>query len=246
MISKTQAFQNLANLCESNNFIRRGRAFFRNHGDGVLQVLKVEKIRHWDAYEISLDLFSMYDEELESRSFSAKSCDVRYALVIFCGKQCAEYSEKVGDHYESRIISLDAQVALLEKTVMPFLDNIRTQAQLAAAMCKLDELTYNMTVIWNDLHKYTPFLSSGDYLSAQKVIQSILSQHKSAMESRKETASPQQYEEYCAFIHEQDKLLHQKLQLARSEERAAIETLLKENFERNCKLSRLVKGHKAN
>lgn len=240
MIKMTKAFQNMETLCSSKNFVRRGTAFFRVHGDGVLQILKVEKIPHWDAYEIFLDLYSMYDE-LDSNSFSSRWCDVRYALVIFCGKRSAQYIEDVGGHYEGRIISMDTQVALLETTVMPFLDEVKTQAQLANAMCKLDELTYSHTIIWNDGYKYVPFLHSGDYLSAQRVIQAILDQHQFAAERRRLTMLPHEYEVFCADLYERDKVLIQKKQIAAAQDKGIIEAYFQENFDRNCKLSKFVK-----
>lgn len=239
MIRNTNVFQNLEMFCCAKHFVRRGTAFIRVHGDGVLQILKVEKIPYWDAYEIFLDVFSMYDE-LDSGVFSAKGCVARYALVLFCGKHSAEYTEKVGDHYEGRIISLDMQVSLLKKTVMPFLDNIRTQAQLVNAMCKLDELAYSK-ILWNDIHKYVPFLYSGDYLSAQKVILAILEQHKFAAERRRLTLSSQDYEAFRTKLQEEDWMFIRKLQIAELGDSAAMKEHFQSCFERNCKLSKLVK-----
>lgn len=239
MVIQTNAFQKLELLCQMKNFKRRGTAFFRVYGDGVLQILKVEKIPYWDAYEIFLDLFSMYDE-LDSSYFSSKSCTVRYPVVAFCGKHSAQYSEMVESHYEVRFISLDRQVSLLEDTVLPFLDSIKTQTQLANAMCTLDKLRYSK-ILWNDIHKYFPFLSCHDFCSAQRVIHAILDQHKSAVESRKTATHMQKQKEWFDFWEEQDKLLLEKLQTIADEDSAAIDSFLNENFQRNCILSKLFK-----
>ena len=241
MIRQMKAFQDMDTLCCAKGFVRRGTAFFRIHGDGVLQILKVEKVRHWDAYEISLDLFSMYGE-LDSHIFTASGCIVRYALVIFCGKRGARYSEKVGSHYEGRIISLDTQVALLEKTVMPFLDEVCTQEKLAHAMCKLDSLTFSNTVIWNDIHKFAPFLLSGNPSSARRVIQAILDQHQFALEGRESTMTPQEYLSFYNGLQEEDKRLIQKLHMTEVQNKETTEAYFQENFLRNCKLSKLIKN----
>lgn len=73
---------------ESRGFSKRGDAFFRILGDGVLQVLKFEYEPCFTHYSLNVGLFSMYSELRESW-FTSSGCIPRYCVMNFVGKQNA-------------------------------------------------------------------------------------------------------------------------------------------------------------
>lgn len=238
----TNDFAVLKKLCCSNHFVCRGKAFFRVHGDGVFQVVKCEKVRHFPAYEIAIGLFSMYGE-LRADWFTSPGCIPRYAVVEFEGKRSAVYSEKNGEVYYGRTISLEHQISILESSVMSFLDEITSQAHLAEAICDLDKMTY-ASIIWNDMLKYAPFVASGNYASARKVIQAILDQHSFALERNRTFMSPQDFQADCLRTQAEDYLLIQKLNMVEAGDQAVINEFLHANYVQNCKYARFAMFNK--
>ena len=218
----------LKQLCRAKGFVVRGNALFRIHGDGVLQVVKVEKVRHFQAWEIRFGLFSMYGE-MKPEWFTSSGCVLHYAVVNFENIDSAVYIEKVGDVYQGRIVELESQVAMFENKVMPFLDEINTQRQLATALCELDTMVYSQ-IRWNELIKFAPFLYARDYSSAEKVIQAILDQHSFAAERRRTTMSPEEFQAYLNKVKEEDIHLRKKIKLVRERNEADIDVYLSSNL----------------
>ena len=173
----------------------------------------------------------MYDE-LNRDYFTSGGCMDRYLVAIFMGQRGAVYLEKVGDIYESRILSLDSQVGVLEKTVIPFLNDIKTQAQLAEALCTLDKLAYHK-ILWNDIFKFAPFLASSDFDAAQRVIQTILDQHEQVAEINRGKMSDQEFVKYHSSMQERLRPIIHKQEIIRKEDKKDIDQYLQDNYARN-------------
>lgn len=90
-------------------------------------------------------------------------------------------------------------------------------------------------IIWNDALKFAPNLCSGNYLSAARVIQAILDQHKHAKESRKAYMSENEYIEYLASCEGEDDKLREMLFMAQHGDPVTINQYLSANYERNVK-----------
>lgn len=230
-------FRALKELCKIKGFASRGKAFFRVQGDGVLQVLKYEKVRYHSVHEISIGLFSLYDE-LKPAWFTASGCIPRYRTIIFQGKRSAAYLEKIGNVCYWRTVSFESQLEALKKQVIPFLDGIQSQAQLAEGICQLDKLEACGTIRWNDDLKFVPWLYAKDYESARRVMQAILDQHRSVLESKKRYLSPDEFQIFYEQRQSEDIQLWKKLEMAELEDTELIQKYFLENYQKNCELAR--------
>ena len=67
---------------QETGFVRRGSAFFRVWGDGVLQVLKFERQRGDRVYDLSVGVFSMYGR-LYPEWFTSSGCIPRASIASF-------------------------------------------------------------------------------------------------------------------------------------------------------------------
>lgn len=64
-------------ILSDKEFMRRGNAFFRVVGDGVLQIIKMEYEVHDGTHYLRFGLFSMYGE-MEKRMFTGNGCIPNY------------------------------------------------------------------------------------------------------------------------------------------------------------------------
>ena len=70
----------LKKLCIASGFTRKGQAFFRLIGDGVLQVIKCKYERNLRGDIISVGLFSMYGY-MQPQWFTASGSIPRYSIT---------------------------------------------------------------------------------------------------------------------------------------------------------------------
>lgn len=224
-------FEELKSMCIENGFHRRGRAFFRISGDGVLQVIKNEYQVRGYPHNLSIGLFSMYGE-LRQQWFTSGGCIPKYSVVNLIGKKDPNVLIPSGSDSIRSAILLEEQLRILKNTGFDWLNSITTQEQLANGICQLDTLCCKQ-IIWNDPFKFEPFLCSGDLESAAKVIDAILSQHKSAAESNCKRMSKTDAEQYLLKMQEEDRPLHRKLEMVLRADGSAIQSYLSENDARN-------------
>ena len=175
-------FERLSDLCEKNGFIRKGKAFFRIHGDGVLQSLAFCYTSHFWHYSLQFNLLSMYsDYRLYDWVFSP-------AKNVFFHNICTLINHRSDIKLEDRgelpgriwLAYPEKQLDILESKGFTFFNSVDTQEKLAKALCELDNVGTDAKkdyTIWNDWHKLAPFFSSKDYRNADKVICANLRQH---------------------------------------------------------------------
>lgn len=156
-------------------FKRRGEAFFRIIGDGVLQVIKFEYERVMEEFDLSVGLFSLYGELLP-QWFTSSGCIPQYSVVNFINQRDPVYMwERDGITY-SWTISSEKQMRILMHRGIPWLNEIQTQEQLAEGICWFDKQD-GKDILWNDSLKIAPFLVSGQKKKAARVVSAILKQH---------------------------------------------------------------------
>ncbi len=162
-----QLFEELKSLCIASGFARKGQAFFRIVGDGVLQVIKCKYERSLRGDILSVGLFSMYGD-LQPQWFTASGCIPRYSIT-----NCFYQNNRP----LVLAVPLLTQLDMLKSQVLPWLDSIDTQKKLIRAISRLDPR-------WNDGLKVGPYLACGEGNHAKKVLREILSQHDFARINR--------------------------------------------------------------
>ena len=228
---KKSILEEFNNICVTGGFFRRGKAYFRVVGDGVLQVLKFERESTRCVPCLSVGLFSMYGE-LQRQWFTSNGCIPRYNIVTLENHDSPQVMPSAKECTVYGTISPDAQLDVLKKKGLPWLNSITTQVQLVSQICALDVLRYKK-VIWNDLEKYAPYLYSGDRTSAIKVIEAILEQHRFAIERSRSYLSPEEFDRYCLQSDEEDSGIRAKKVLAENGDISAIQSYLEANYKRN-------------
>lgn len=220
-----------ARLCESAvaaGFTRRGKAYFRIVGDGVLQVVKFEYERGPMLHILNIGLFSMYGE-LMPQWFTSGGCIPRYEATQV-GLRLPTTRMRMKDGYAfSERISPKKQVEIFSRFTIEKLNQVRSQAQLFDMMLQLDPGW------WNDLEKYAPSLASGDRASAVKVITAILSQHAAGQEKQKALLPKEVYEHCRSRLIEEDAALQRLKDLAETGSDDAVRQYLQKNYETNLK-----------
>ncbi len=156
-------YPDLHDICVQAGFKRKGSAYFRIVGDGVLQVVKPEYERALWGHILYIGFFSMYGDLLR-QWFTSLGCIPRYAVM-----NCAAQNEMP-------IVfapPISDQIELFRNSVIEWMNSVDTQKKLATAIRKLDSR-------WNDDLKIGPYLACGELNHAKKVVQSILEQHQFA------------------------------------------------------------------
>lgn len=217
--------------CVTAGFVRKSKAYFRAHGDGVLQIIKCEKVRNYPINELNVGLFSLYGE-LREEWFTSHGCIPRYPITIFEGKRDVLYLKNVNGIHHRCVISSEHQLNILKNRVIPFLNDIKSQAQLAEAICKLDEMMFSK-ILWNDSLKFAPYLHSGDNESAARVIQAIIDQHHSALERNRINMSSESFQKDALHLQKEDCELKIKLDMAKSGSAEDIQDYLSQNYLQN-------------
>lgn len=215
-------------------FTKRGDAFFRIVGDGVLQLLKFEYERCFSHFNLAVGLYSMYSE-MERNWFTSAGCIPQYSVMNFVGEASAIRVHKEKDTYTFDIVSVQKQIEVLNDCALPTLDIIQTQDQLVEQMCELDVSRFG-SIVWNDSRKYAPFLKSGNHEKAKKVIQSILTQQN--VQTSTKGSNDTHLFESCKYIGEEDQAFMQKLDFILTANNDEIDSYLLRNKERNCSFAR--------
>jgi len=209
------------NQLVANQFIRKGRAFFRVQGDGVIQVAKYEYEPHGNVpYILSIGLMSMYSQ-LEPQWFTSMGCIPRYGVARLKGLRDTDTTIN--------------QESILLQEGLPWLNEMLTQKQLLDGMIFM-ETSWGGHMNWIDTLKIAPFLAVEDYASAEGVITAILQQHQSAKESRRERLPKEAYEKYCQRAQERDAPFEYLLSLIQHSDKNQIQAYLNRNFIANSKI----------
>jgi hypothetical protein len=202
-------------MCKANGFHRRGTAFFRVVGDGVLQVLKYEKEHMCIHPRIAVGFFSLYGK-IDAQWVTSFGCIPRYELFkMFYNVPTSVFE-----------MDIDRQLELLELYGFEWLDSITDQEALVCAICALEQADVPSQIRWNDDLKYAPYLQTRQYYNAEKVLAAIVEQHYSAKQIR-----------VCSEW-EKEQMLHYEglLNLVRSKNEDRIKEYLSDNYQRNIEL----------
>ena len=218
-------------LLKNCGFKRKGNAFFRIQGDGVIQLIKLEPERYGKEYEIKIGLFSMYSR-LMPQWLTSKGCIPRYSIYSIADhvSDCPVSNNWGGEFPTSKEMKI--QKALL------WLDSINTQQALADGLCLLDT-AYGGKVIWADRLKVVPFLLSENYDSAKLAVEAILKQHHDAYKQKQNIYSTEELERVFQRRKEEDTRLEYLLSLIDSRNYQEIQKYAKTNFDQNSHYAKL-------
>lgn len=217
-----------------NNFIKKGSAFFRINGNGVVQVVKYTYERNGDVpYVLSLGLMSMY-AELSADEFTASGCCPKYEIAHACGM--------------SETSAEDNQELLLVQKVLPWLNKMTSQQLLLDGILYLDSVSMGK-ILWNESRKLVPFLFCQEYALAERVVKSILKQHSHVRclgyPQLVKFLSPQRLEQKMKRLEQDDYELLKILSLVQSRDPVRIRHYLEQNFIENCGLVQKKLGRQA-
>lgn len=208
------SFQKMQALCKSAGFAQKGKAFFRLRGDGVLQVIKCRHERVFRSDLIYIGLASMY-APLQPKDFTAGGCLTPYPVSNCC------LLRQVPVVFAT---SMESQLEMLEKAVLPWLDTIDTQKKLSKAISQLDGR-------WNDSAKIGPFLACGEHNHARKVIKEIIGDYAYA-KVRSVRPKDATAEDMIARVRQEKESLYGIIEIIdRGEE--TVTAYLQANFEEN-------------
>lgn len=241
-----ECFEDLRKSCERRRFKRRGRAFFRVHGDGVLQVVKFEYEPGEMLYELRIGLFSMYGN-LRKEWFTSAGCIPRYAAVNLVGVRDADaspFAVTFGNQIlvGERSVAPEEQLRIMEEKGFSWLDGVDTQQKLLEAFFDLEQVS-DSGFRWLDSVKYAPFLRTGSRENAVRVILAILDQHHMATEHMRAKLSDEAFAQYTVRIERSDAPYLPLLDLARCGEQDEIDAWLMENYRRNCGYAKFCMGN---
>lgn len=235
-------FHAFSNQCAKHGFKKRGKAFFRVIGDGVLQILKYEYQRAGPHYSLNMGLFSMYGE-LEPQHFTSAGCVPDKCLMKLIGWKSTSRPDmfdadgNCARPPEQWYATPEEQLDVLTSKGFVYLDQINTQALLLKASFELDSFLY-----WNDYKKLAPFLFIEDYANALKVINALLAQHASAMQSYKEHFSLEAYSIRLQEQEENDQKLYALRDMIVKDDKKSIQAYLMENHYRNMLYAKFCRG----
>ena len=249
----------LKDALQGTGFVRRGSAFFRVWGDGVLQVLKFERERVLSVRDLRVGIFSMYGS-LSPEWFTSGGCIPRGSAANFVGLRFVEgylppasfAKDDTGQHfYEGFPVSLDSQrrmwadnteyweyrfteeqqLNILRQKVLPWLDEMTSQSLAAKAM-------YKICPVPNDSLRFDAHLAAGELTEAEEAMSAILKQHADARASWERTFSKEKFEEMAARQEARDIPLKAAYEMAQKRDEEAISVYLSDNYKRNCLLAK--------
>ena len=240
-------------------FVRRGSAFFRVWGDGVLQVLKFERQSIYEVFELSVGVFSMYGR-LYPEWFTSGGCIPRGSIASFVGLRFVDYylspnrftrtddgqflydgfpvmvepkqwlRDENGEHWKY-YFTPEQQVYILAEKVLPWLNNMTSQSLAAKAM-------YEITPVPNDSLRFDAHLAAGEWIQAEQTMAAILKQHANVQASWQRTFSEDRYAEMVARQAVRDEPLIAAHKMVQEQNEDAISRYLGENYKRNCELAK--------
>ena len=245
----------LKDALQGTGFVRRGVAFFRVWGDGVLQVLKFERHRGDSVHDLSIGVFSMYGK-LSPEWFTSGGCIPRGSVVNFVGVRfvdwylspnCFTKADNGQFLYDGFPISVDAtrrkwdedgeswrcyftpeqQIHILSKKVLPWLNDMTSQSLAAKAM-------YEIWPVPNDSLRFDAHLAAGEWEQAEQAMSAILNQHADARASWERTFSKDKYAEMVVRQEIKDAPLKAALKMVQEKNEEAICSYLEDNNKRNC------------
>lgn len=214
-------FEDFKTACIANGFHRRGKAFFRIIGDGVLQVLKYDKSRVPYNPIILVGLFSLYGE-LDPLWLTSGGCIPRYWIYHLI------YPYEPTTKHILRGPEMEEQMAVLMEHGFLWLDSITDQIALVDAICKLDVLMQG-EISWNDMEKFAPFLKSSNFEGAQKVIQAHIDQYLTARERNLSSIYKASSERYLADM----RMFEELLKMVQTRDLEKIRVFLTTNYANN-------------
>ena len=205
----------LKHALQGTGFVRRGSAFFRVWGDGVLQVLKFERQPGSRVHDLRVGVFSMCGK-LYPEWFTSSGCIPRASIANFIDLRFVDYylspnrftktdngqflydgfpvmvepnqwlRDKSGEHWKY-YFTPEQQVHILTEKVLPWLNDITSQSLAAKAM-------YKIAPVPNYSLRFDAHLAAREWIEAEQTMSAILKQHTDAQASWKRTFS----EDKCA------------------------------------------------
>lgn len=215
-----------ARICKAHGYYRKGNAMFRVHGDGVLQIIKLERDRLSRRLTISLGLQSMYSELLP-QWFTSLGCILRYCILDV---PCKESSNPI--NYGSELQRYERELSVLQENGFEWLDSIVTQAGLAEALGQLDTSRCGR-ILWNDAMKIAPYLCSEQYELARKVISTIIELYDAAIESHREWMKKEELEAYVKRYQGDHEKFIELLEIVCKHDFVKIQEYLENNYTLN-------------
>ena len=249
----------LKDALQETGFVRRGSAFFRVWGDGVLQVLKFERQHIFDVHELYVGVFSMYGK-LKPEWFTSGGCIPRGSIAIFIGLQSVDYylapncftkadngqflydgfplmvkpDQWLQDENGKRwkyCFTPEQQIHILAGKVLPWLNHMTSQTLAAKAM-------YEICPIPNDGLRFDAHLAAGEWIEAEQTMSAILKQHADARSSWESTFSKDEFAEMAARSEVEDVPLKMALSMIQKKNHEAISNYLRDNYKKNCELAK--------
>ena len=244
---------------QGTGFVRRGSAFFRVWGDGVLQVLKFEHNRGDRVHDLSVGVFSMYGR-LYPEWFTSGGCIPRGSIVNFLGLRSVDsylspnqliktdngqffydgfpvmvdpnqwLRDENGMHWKY-YFTPEQQVHILAEKVLPWLNDMTDQSLAAKAM-------YEIWPVPNDSLRFDAHLAAGEWIDAEQTMSAILNQHANAIASWKRTFSPEEFADMVARQDVWDVPLKEAYKMVQKKDENAISGYLIDNYKRNCELAK--------
>lgn len=249
----------LKNALQGTGFVRRGSAFFRVWGDGVLQVLKFERQRIYEVPDLSIGVFSMYGR-LYPEWFTSSGCIPRASIASFVGLHFVDYylspncftktyngqflyngfpvmvepeqwqRDENGEHWKY-YFTPEQQVHILLEKVLPWLNEMTNQSLATKAM-------YKITPVPNDSLRFDAHLAAGEWIEAEQTMSAIMKQHTDARASWERTFTKEKYKEMVARQEARDAPLKAAYKMIQEKNEEVIRCYLSDNYERNCELAK--------
>ena len=244
---------------QGTGFVRRGSAFFRVLGDGVLQVLKFERHSIYEVHDLSVGIFSMYGR-LYPEWFTSSGCIPRASIASFIDLRFVDdylppnrltktdngqflfdgfpvmvdpkqwLRDEDGEHWKYWFTP-EQQVHILTEKVLPWLNDMTSQSLAAKAM-------YKITPVPNDSLRFDAHLAAGEWLEAEQTMSAILKQHSDAKASWKQTFSQDKYLEMVARQEVRDEPLIAAYKMVKEKNEETVSSYLSDNYKRNCELAK--------
>ena len=245
----------LKDALQNTGFVRRGSAFFRVWGDGVLQTLKFERSSIYSVHDLHVGVASMYGK-LDPCYFTSRFCLTRESIATFVGLRnadgylsphCFNETDDGQFIFEGFPISIDPthwindtakyfftpeqQIQILKEKVLPWLNDITSQSSAAKALYKLFPFPH-------DSLRFYAHLAAGELTQAEETMTAVLTQHANAYASWEKTFSKEKFAEMMARAEEGDAPLKELLRMVQEKDEQAISNHLMENYKTNCEAAK--------
>ena len=155
-MQEDKTFLEIIKLCEENGFYKRRNVFFRVHGDGIVQILQYKKrMRPFPRIDLNLGLYSMYGEILP-QELTPGGCVAKYPTHWLKPGAKEASARRLFDSSFRNENSYDYEVDVdfTRDKIIPLLNGMKTQQELAETMCFMDRHANIFCVgriLWNDI-----------------------------------------------------------------------------------------------